>query len=38
MVVESNCDEESAIEVDNVVVMARASSPYEAFAKAMVET
>ena len=38
MVVESNCDEESAIEVDNVVVMARASSPYEAIRKAMAET
>merc|ERR1719217_843337 len=38
MVVESNCDEESAIEVDNDVVMARASSPYEAIRKAMVET
>jgi raffinose synthase len=38
MIVESNCEEENAIEVDNVMVMACAKSPYEAIRRAMAET
>ena len=37
MTVESNCEEEKAIDVDNVMVLACAQSPYEAVKRAMEE-
>ena len=37
IVVESNCEEEKAIDVDNVMILACAKSPYEAIKRAMEE-
>lgn len=38
MIVESNCEEENVIEVDNVMVMVCVKLSYEAIRRAMAET